>query len=110
MPASGYDIERVTVDGVDKGAVSSYTFSNVTGAHTISVTFKANGRILIGGVSITDALGADLSSGTIKSGYGIFTNVSSSYSGVTNAIMTMSYNFGQGNKTVASDFFIHRRI
>jgi hypothetical protein len=99
-PASGYDIECVSVDGEDKGAVNSYTFSNVTGAHTISVTFKANGRISIGGFGITDALGADMSSGTIKSGYGIFANVSGSHSGVTNATMTMTYNFGQGIKTV----------
>ena len=99
-PASGYDIERVTVDGANKGAVSSYTFSNVTGAHTISATFKPNGKISIGNVGITDALGADLSSGTIKSGYGIFANVSGNHSGVTNATMTMTYNFGQGSKTV----------
>jgi hypothetical protein len=99
-PASGYDIERVTVDGADKGAVSSYTFSNVTGAHTISATFKPNGRISIGNVGITDALGADLSGGTIKSGYGIFASVSGNHSGITNATMTMTYNFGQGSKTV----------
>ena len=99
-PASGYDIERVTVDSVSKGAVSSYTFSNVTGPHTISASFKPNGEISIGGVGITDALGADLSGGTIKSGYGIFASVSGSHSGVTNAAMTMTYNFGQGSKTV----------
>jgi hypothetical protein len=99
-PASGYDIERVTVDGTNKGAISSYTFSNVTGAHTITATFKPNGRISIGNVGVTDSLGADLSGGTIKSGYGIFANVSGSHSGVTNAVMTMTYNFGQGGKTV----------
>jgi len=99
-PSSGYDIESVTIDGVSRGAISSYTFSNVTGPHTISATFKANGKISIGGVGITDALGADLYSGTIKSGYGIFANVSGSHSGVTNATIIMSYNFGQGNKTV----------
>lgn len=39
-PNDGYEIESVTVDGVNKGAVSSFTFLNVTAAHTISVTFK----------------------------------------------------------------------
>ena len=39
-PNSGYEIESVMVDGVNQGAVSSFTFSNVTAAHTISVTFK----------------------------------------------------------------------
>jgi hypothetical protein len=38
-PASGYTIYRVTVDGVSVGAVSSYTFSNVTSNHTISASF-----------------------------------------------------------------------
>ena len=99
-PASGYEIENVTVDGSSKGAISSYTFSNVTGTHTISATFKANGKISIGSADVTDALGADLSSGTIKSGYGFFASVNGSHSGVTNAKMTMTYNFGQGSKTV----------
>jgi hypothetical protein len=39
-PASGYIIDAVTVDGVNKGAVSSYTFSNVQGNHSISASFK----------------------------------------------------------------------
>ncbi len=39
-PDTGYDIEDVKVDGVSVGAVSSYTFNNVTANHTISVTFK----------------------------------------------------------------------
>ena len=38
-PASGYKVSAVLVDGVAVGAVSSYTFHNVTAAHTISATF-----------------------------------------------------------------------
>ncbi len=37
---SGYHIADVLVDGVSVGAVSSYTFTNVTADHTISATFK----------------------------------------------------------------------
>ncbi|HNS77984.1 MAG TPA: hypothetical protein PKM17_04995, partial [Syntrophorhabdus sp.] len=37
---TGYTITDVTVDGVSVGAVSSYTFSNVTANHTISATFS----------------------------------------------------------------------
>ena len=37
---TGYQISNVTVDGASSGAVSSYTFSNVTAAHTISATFS----------------------------------------------------------------------
>jgi hypothetical protein len=40
-PKSGYSVKSVTVDGVSKGALTSYTFSNVTAKHTISVTFKS---------------------------------------------------------------------
>lgn len=39
IPASGYAVSQVTVDGVKKGAVSSYTFANVNAAHTITATF-----------------------------------------------------------------------
>ena len=40
--STGYTIANVLVDGASVGAVSSYTFSNVTAAHTISATFTAN--------------------------------------------------------------------
>jgi len=39
-PVSGYTVADVKVDGVSVGAVSSYTFSNVTANHTINATFK----------------------------------------------------------------------
>ena len=38
-PAGGYHVADVLVDGVSVGAVTSYTFSNVTADHTISATF-----------------------------------------------------------------------
>lgn len=38
--ANGYNIKAVLVDGVDQGKISSYTFSNVTAAHTISASFE----------------------------------------------------------------------
>ena len=41
-PNSGYQISAVTVDGASVGAVTSYTFSNVTANHTISASFSAN--------------------------------------------------------------------
>ncbi len=39
-PYSGHSIKYVLVDGVSVGAVSSYTFSNVTANHTIKAYFK----------------------------------------------------------------------
>ena len=38
-PATDYRVAAVTVDGSSVGAVTSYTFSNVTANHTISATF-----------------------------------------------------------------------
>ncbi len=38
-PNSGYAIQNVLVDGVSQGAISSYTFNNVTASHTIQATF-----------------------------------------------------------------------
>jgi endoglucanase len=38
-PNSGYVVSAVTVDGSSVGAVTSYTFSNVQAAHTISASF-----------------------------------------------------------------------
>ncbi|MDY0187597.1 MAG: hypothetical protein RBR16_06715 [Syntrophus sp. (in: bacteria)] len=39
-PASGYKIAKVTVDGVDKGVLTAYTFSNVTANHSIKALFR----------------------------------------------------------------------
>lgn len=38
-PDDGHIIASVTVDGVNRGAIPSYTFTNVTGDHTISAAF-----------------------------------------------------------------------
>ena len=40
-PNSGYQVASVLVDGVSQGAVTSYTFTNVTANHTISASFSA---------------------------------------------------------------------
>jgi hypothetical protein len=38
-PNSGYNVSSVTVDSVNQGAITSYTFSNVQANHTISAAF-----------------------------------------------------------------------
>ncbi len=43
-PNAGYSISVVYVDGTDVGAVSSFTFNEVSMDHTISATFVANGQ------------------------------------------------------------------
>jgi len=41
-PNSGYYIADVKMDGVSQGAVSSYTFTNLTANHTIEASFTSN--------------------------------------------------------------------
>jgi Divergent InlB B-repeat domain/Bacterial Ig domain len=41
-PNTGYSITNVLVDGVSVGTVGSYTFTNVTAAHTIAASFAIN--------------------------------------------------------------------
>ena len=41
-PNTGYGVTNVLVDGASVGAVSSYTFNNVTANHTISASFAVN--------------------------------------------------------------------
>jgi len=45
-PDACHTIADVAVDGASVGAVSSYTFANVTAAHTIAATFTAGSRTI----------------------------------------------------------------
>lgn len=46
IPDSYYSIEDVMVDGISQGAVSQYTFNNVSGAHSVSATFTRNTKTI----------------------------------------------------------------
>jgi putative cell wall-binding protein len=48
-PNSNYSIASVTVDGINQGALTAYTFDKVTSDHTISVTFSYSGGSSSGG-------------------------------------------------------------
>jgi hypothetical protein len=39
-PNNGYEIQDVAVDGVSMGAISSYSFNDVSADHSIVVTFQ----------------------------------------------------------------------
>lgn len=39
-PNTGYQVSNVIVDGINRGGISGYTFTNVQGSHTISATFS----------------------------------------------------------------------
>jgi len=40
VPDEGYGVADVKVDGVSQGKIAKYTFTNVTGPHTLEATFK----------------------------------------------------------------------
>ena len=46
-PGSGYTIADVLVDGSSVGAVSSYTFTNVSSSHTISASFVEGYTLMV---------------------------------------------------------------
>jgi hypothetical protein len=39
-PNEGYEVNQLTVDGINLGAINSYTFTDIIKNHTISVTFE----------------------------------------------------------------------
>ncbi|MGQ9847103.1 MAG: VPS10 domain-containing protein, partial [Bacteroidales bacterium] len=66
-PNSGYKISNVKVDGKSVGAVSSYTFVNITSDHTIEATFE----LLTFIISVSSGPNGSISpSGTITVNYG----------------------------------------
>lgn len=106
-PAQGYKVKSVVVDGTNKGELTTYTFSNVKGTHSISVTFEPSGKVDIGRPDVTDGDGGSVNGGAdgdgIKSGYGIFAEVPVSYSDVTDLKVVVTYNFGKGAKTIVME-------
>jgi len=77
-PATGYHVADVLVDGGSVGAVTAYTFTNVTATHTIAATFAPNTY------TITPTAGAN---GTITPGtpQGVVMGGSATFSIVPNA-------------------------
>jgi len=58
-PNTGYQVLDVLVDAVSVGAVTTYTFSNVTSNHTISASFSAVGGGGTTSFTITASAGAN---------------------------------------------------
>lgn len=62
-PSAGYVIDSVIVDGINVGAVSSYTFSNVTSNRTIVANFRPQGLVYVAGYSTFPNYTCDTTSG-----------------------------------------------
>ncbi len=101
--SSGYRISDVKVDGSSVGAVSFYTFSNVTTTHTISATFASAASLSAGSATLGDGGSGTLSSGTTKSGYGITASLPVTSSYISDTTVTASYNFTSA-KTVSLEY------
>ena len=125
-PAMGYQVSSVLVDGASIGAVTSYTFSNVTTNHTIAATFAiktytiaasagSNGSVSPSGTvsvnygasqtfTVTPAVGYNISS-VLVDGASIgavtsytFSNVTTNHTiAATFAIKTFTINASSGN-------------
>ena len=111
--STGYSISSVVVDGVSQGAISSYTFNNVTTNHTISALFAYNGHTITatagtGGIitpsgAVPVAAGADQSFTISANAGGAVTNLV--VDGVSQGAVT-SYTFTNvtANHTIAAAF------
>ena len=120
-PNAGYRIADVRVDGSSVGAVSSYTFNNITASHTITASFAynddddtsprtltdpatgitASGNISAGAVLTVGnmALGSDAASNTIRSwinaeDYVLLRGVDISLSGSFTGVLTLTLPVG----------------
>jgi hypothetical protein len=65
-PRTGYSVSNVLVDGVSVGAVTSYTFSNITTTHTISATFA----ITTNRITVTQGANGTISPSSLDVNYG----------------------------------------
>jgi len=65
-PNAGYSVVSVTVDGANQGAITSYTFSNVQAAHSITASYTA----LSYAITVTQSANGTITPGTTVVGYG----------------------------------------
>ncbi len=66
-PAANYHVADVLVDAVSQGAITSYTFTNVTAAHTIAASFTINTYVI---TASAGANGSITPSGAVSVNYG----------------------------------------
>jgi type IV pilus assembly protein PilY1 len=114
IPDACYGVQNVLVDSLSQGAVTSYTFSNVTSDHTISASFASAGSYTISasagsGGSISPSASVSVSCGASKSftispggGYEIFdVKVDGTSVG---AVTSYTFSNVAANHTIAASF------
>jgi PKD repeat protein len=113
-PAAGYVISSVTVDGVNQGALSSYSFNNVTASHTIAAAFAASAGSSLketfdSGTKTAYAMGTvALPTGTWTLNDALLGNTTADPRVGTQSVrtrnsgkVTLNFNFATGAKTVS---------
>jgi uncharacterized repeat protein (TIGR02543 family) len=113
---TGYHIVDVLVDGVSQGAVSSYTFSNVTADHVISASFAINTYTITASAGPNGAISPN---GVVTVNYGasqgfnMTANVGYHVSGVlvdgvsVGAVASYTFTNVTANHTIAASFAIN---
>ena len=113
-PTVGYGISSVTVDGVNQGALGTYTFTNVTANHTITAAFAASTGSSLTETFDTGTKGA-YATGTVALPTGTWTLNDALLGNTTvdrktgtqsarvrnSGKVTMGFNFATGAKTVS---------
>jgi len=111
-PNANYQVADVLVDGNPVGAVTSYTFSNVTADHTISATFEllpyritasagANGTITPSGTVYMAEGGSQKFTFTPNAGYGVWRRT---VDGVEGSSSSYTFNNVQADHTISVTF------
>jgi hypothetical protein len=112
-PNAGYKVASVTVDGAVVGAVTTYTFNNVTANHTLSATFSTSSYTITGsagtGGSISPSGTVAVTSGgsqtfavSPSSGYSIASVVVDGVS--VGAVTSYTFSSVSANHTIQANF------
>jgi hypothetical protein len=112
-PATGYQVSSVLADGTAVTAASSYTFSNVTASHTISVSFApitytitssagANGTISPSGAVTVNSGGSQTVSFTPATGYEVASVLIDGSS--VGALSSYTFSSVTANHTISATF------
>jgi uncharacterized membrane protein len=112
-PASDYRIDKVLVDNVNKGAITSYTFSNVTADHTIvasfvpdiyTITATASGSGSISPAGMTQLFGGGSQTYAIAPAVGYKINYVAVNGASVGAVTSYTFSNVRQNYTIKADF------
>jgi C1A family cysteine protease len=104
-PNSGYTIDNVVVDGVNQGAITSYSFNNVNANHTISATFKSTTGLTRESVVAANASSEENDGGTIRrAGLAIDNNLTTRWSSTYSDPQWIVFDLGTAKSIVSVVF------